>query len=42
MIAVSLPDWPADILAPLPVALPLVACATMLAVAHYLPPRRAS
>ncbi len=39
MIAPLLPDWPAEILAPLPVALPLVACATMLAVAHYLPPR---
>lgn len=39
MMANLLQAWPAEILVPLPVALPLVVCAALLASAHLLPGR---
>lgn len=39
MIAGLLSDWPVAVLVPLPVALPLVVCAALLATAHLLPGR---
>jgi multicomponent Na+:H+ antiporter subunit D len=39
MIAALLPDWPVAVLVPLPVTIPLVVCASLLATAHLLPGR---